>query len=46
MIQYYSNGKIKSKAKFVKGIKHGKMKLYAKNGDLIKTLKFKNNQQQ
>jgi uncharacterized protein len=46
MIQYYSSGKVKSKTKFSKGIKHGKMKVYDKNGEVIKTIKFKNNQQQ
>lgn len=46
MIQYYSSGKIKSTTKFSKGVKQGKMKVYGKNGDLIKTINFKNNQQQ
>ena len=46
IIQYYASGKIKSKTKFVKGIKHGKMKVYDKKGEVLKTIKFKNNQQQ
>lgn len=43
-IRYYSNGQVESYGRMVKGLRQKKWKYYSLNGELLKEIKFKNDE--